>query len=100
MMTEKLKPCAYCQSPLELEYMDYNPYAVGGRWFVNCTNMDCPTYFNDEDKYEVIRAWNTRYHLSCKDCVAECPVIWADEHGNCKKIDSYVDYCSHFARKE
>ena len=62
-INNKLKPCAYCQSPLELEWMSYEPYKEGGRWFVECTNLDCPTHFNDEDKDEVIRVWNTRPDL-------------------------------------
>ena len=102
-MTENLKPCAYCQSPLELYYMDYEPYALGGRWFVECTNLGCPTHCNDEDKGVVVKSWNTRYQPRCGDCLhynskySDCdhlPVSGYDYD-----IELYEDfYCAEFLR--
>lgn len=99
-MNEKLKPCEYCQSPLELEYMDYKPYAVGGRWFVNCTNEHCPTHFNGEDKDEVVRVWNDRVEpRCCEDCDYRpgCRVKY-DLANISQGINS--QYCSEFKKRE
>jgi len=117
-MTEKLKPCAYCQSPMEFEWMKYEPYAEGGRWFVVCSNLDCPTnQNNDEDKEALVKRFNERHEPRCpcggviladtegwpvpvcNSCYEEISRYFLKEQHNneprcdrCKHWDQYQDY--------
>ena len=70
-----------------------------GAWAVYLNHGDMFSNIKS-NSLSVICVSTYRYYPTCKDCVAECPVVWADEHGNCKKVDNYVDYCSEFVRKD
>lgn len=101
-MSEELKPCAYCQSPLEFEWMTYEPYKEGGRWFVVCSNPECPTNINnDEEKEVLIKLLNDRHEPRCMTCKLfreKCPETWVDSIGNVERICDVkgIKFCSFY----
>lgn len=57
---EKLEPCPFCGSKNLSIRVDDNNYKIP--YFVNCDdcNTEGPQVYGNEEKFDPIKAWNTR----------------------------------------
>jgi hypothetical protein len=60
----QLKPCPFCNNPVESEYADWNEIddtGDDGSCFIEC--QKCCIKMTDYDKDELEERWNTRYAI-------------------------------------
>ena len=63
-MSEELKPCPFCGSPANQDFIDYGEVLSSekGKVYesVTCSNEDCFFYCGAEAGYMTAKQWNTR----------------------------------------